>query len=116
MEQLKQKVAKLAGLDIQELAIIKINNTIVAEGSLRKPIRFFIDGSEATTNGASSESIEIVYGVFTNFRDIVYGFNSSGLMSERLLELIEADSADDLRDNQPPGASIVLLSKENTPD
>ena len=44
------------------------------------------------------------------------GFNSSGLMSERLLPFVEAYSADDLRDNQPPGASIVLLSKENTPD
>ena len=37
-------------------------------------------------------------------------------MSEKLLEVVDIDSADDLRDNQPPGASIVLLSKENTPD
>ena len=37
-------------------------------------------------------------------------------MSEKLLELTDIESADDLRDSQPPGASIVLLSKENTPD
>ena len=62
------------------------------------------------------EQIEIVYGVLTNFRDIVKLFYSSGLISNNLLELIDTESADDLRDNQPPGASIVLLSKENTPD
>ena len=65
---------------------------------------------------APSDTIEIVYGVLTNFRDIVNRFYSSGMMSDRLLELLHVDSADDLRDNQPPEASIVLLSKENTPD
>ena len=116
VEQLKQKVAKLTGLETKELTIIKINDTLVGEVPLKKTIRFFIDGGESTTNCAISESIEIIYGVLTNFRDVVNGFNSSGLMSDRLLSIVEADSADDLRDNQPPGASIVLLSKENTPD
>ena len=66
----------------------------------KKKIKFFIDGNEATPQVTSSEnSIEIVYGVLTNFRDIVNGFYSSGLMSEKLLTYIDTESVDDLRDN-----------------
>ena len=71
----------------------------------------FIDADKSTSGG-----VEIIYGILTNFRDIVNRFYSNGLMSERLLELVEAETVDDLRDSQPAGASIALLSKENTPD
>ena len=64
----------------------------------------------------SIENIDITYGILTNFRDIICRFFSSGLMSEKLIELMDIESADDLRDSQPPGASIVLLSSKNTPD
>ena len=71
----------------------------------------FIDADKSTSGG-----VEVIYGILTNFRDIVNRFFSNGLMSERLLELVEAETVDDLRDSQPAGASIALLSKENTPD
>ena len=111
VEQLKVQVAKLTGLDQAEVAIVRINGSFVKEHMASKQIMHFIDADKST-----SGAVEVIYGVLTNFRDVVNRFYSNGLMSERLLELVEAETVDDLRDSQPAGASIVLLSKENTPD
>ena len=54
----------------------------------------FIDADKSTSGG-----VEVIYGILTNFRDIVNRFYSNGLMSEKLLELVEAESVDDLRDS-----------------
>ena len=111
VEQLNNQIAKLVGLDQAETAIVRINGCFVKEHMASKEIMHFVDADKST-----SGSVEVIYGVLTNFRDVVNRFFSNGLMSERLLELMEAETIDDLRDSQPPGASIVLLSKENTPD
>ena len=54
----------------------------------------FVDADKST-----SGSVEVIYGVLTNFRDVVNRFFSNGLMSDRLLELMDAETVDDLRDS-----------------
>ena len=111
VEQLKNQIAKLTRLNQNEVAIVRINGSLVKEHMASKQLMHFIDADKSTSGG-----VEVIYGILTNFRDIVNRFYSNGLMSEKLLELVEAESVDDLRDSQPAGASIALLSKENTPD
>ena len=94
VEQLKVQVAKLTGLDEAEVAIVRINGSFVKEHMASKQITHFIDADKST-----SGAVEVIYGVLTNFRDVVNRFYSNGLMSERLLELVEAETVDDLRDS-----------------
>ena len=84
----------MVGLDHSEIAIVRINGCFVKEHMTSKEIMHFVDADKST-----SGSVEVIYGVLTNFRDVVNRFFSNGLMSDRLLELMDAETVDDLRDS-----------------
>ena len=101
----KEEIANKLGLDKDEFHIISIAGKKI-------PSTYFTDQTKKVSEFYNEYGcFPIIYITNTNYKDIVFAFQSNGIMTEKLFEMIRASSAKELMDLQLN--RIVKASKED---
>jgi hypothetical protein len=88
--QAKMEIAKKLGFGFNEFHIISVN------GKKTPPV-YFTDHTKKVSDLYNDYGVfPIIYVVNTNYKDIVFAFQSNGVMTEKLYEMIKAGSAKEL--------------------